>query len=246
MRYEVDSISELPGFISHIVLKPWSRSKDYIDFVAGQYIRLIASSEHALPFSIANAPRHDHGIELYIRHLPNDEVTLSLIKELREKKNIVVEGPFGDCIYRSKPDNPILMIAAGTGFAQIKSLLEQAVISQDKRPIHFYWGMSALSDCFHPLFILKMLTSLARFKYHIVIKNSPQIQQQWLLGSQRGPQWPGRTGRIYEAVVRDHPDLSSYQIYLSGPWDLIDSAVEHFLKFKLNRELIYSDRFEYL
>lgn len=232
MQYRVISIRELPGEISEVIVKPIDN--DYIDFAAGQYVYLEVSPALRLPFSIANAPSMDRHLEFYIRHVPSDPQNMALINHLYEIKSIVIEGPFGNCVYTTDSAKPILMVAGGMGITQLKALIEQAIHSQDKRKIHLYWSVNSAISIFKPEWPIQWLTQLNHFEYTL------------LLSQKNADSWPGRIGRLDTIITHDYPDLSGQQIYVSGPWDLVDNLLENFLKRGLDRDLIYSDRFAFL
>src|SRR4051794_23840784 len=100
---------ECSGDMSNIILEP-RHEKKYIEYVAGQYIQIKTPDDGLLPFSIANAPRDDHRLELLIRHSANDPVSQRLIKNLRDLKIVDLVGPLGDCVYSPQLDRPLLLI----------------------------------------------------------------------------------------------------------------------------------------
>ncbi|MDZ7810968.1 MAG: hypothetical protein U5L11_13995 [Arhodomonas sp.] len=57
--------------------------------------------------------------------------------------------------------------------------------------------------------------------------------------------WQGRTGFVHEAVLADHPDLSAYDVYMSGPPPMIDAARTAFLVHGLDPDHLYFDAFDY-
>jgi CDP-4-dehydro-6-deoxyglucose reductase len=232
MLYRLTAIAEYPGYVSAVTLTP---SEQSISYQAGQYIELKSPSGDWLPYTIANAPQTDGQIELYIRHLPEDQVTQALIKQLHNDRSIEIKGPFGECIYQADCDRPLLLLAAGTGIAQAKALIEQAIKTNDSRRFHLYWGIRFPNECFLRRQLFDWLVALPHFNYHVVISRS-----------QADADWQGKTGYIYESVSTDFPELSAFQAYLSGPWPMIDAALPHLLAHGLQRQYIYSDRFAFL
>lgn len=222
LLYKLTSLNTHTSNLSSLILQP--HGNDVIRHQAGQYILLKNAPYESSAFTIANAPREDHSIELLIRHSPNDPTTQSLINRLRATKIAELEGPFGDCVYQKHSSLPIILLAGGTGFAQSKALLEQAVKEKDPRPVHLYWGINSAQECYRPELLLQWLTDLAHFKYTLVL---------------------GKMNRVYEVITQDYPDLSLLQMYASGSWSLIDDSWAHFLNFGLKRDLIYSDRFAF-
>ena len=58
-------------------------------------------------------------------------------------------------------------------------------------------------------------------------------------------QWQGRTGYVHAAVAADYPDLSGYDVYMSGPPPMIQAAKAAFVAQGLPEEQLFFDSFEY-
>ena len=59
---------------------------------------------------------------------------------LKEKDILRFEGPLGSFFLREDSKKPIIFVAAGTGFAPIKSIIEQMQAKKIDRPIEGKWG----------------------------------------------------------------------------------------------------------
>ena len=57
--------------------------------------------------------------------------------------------------------------------------------------------------------------------------------------------WQGRTGWVHEAVAADYPDLSTYEVYMSGPPPMIAAARPVFTARGLPEEHLYYDSFDF-
>jgi CDP-4-dehydro-6-deoxyglucose reductase len=56
--------------------------------------------------------------------------------------------------------------------------------------------------------------------------------------------WTGRTGFVHQAVLQDHPDLSSFQVYACGAPIVVDSARADYVgKAGLSEEAYFADSF---
>ena len=55
----------------------------------------------------------------------------------------------------------------------------------------------------------------------------------------------GRTGFVHEAVLADHPDLSGFDVYMSGPPPMVHAGRAAFEGAGLGIEHMFSDAFEY-
>ena len=77
-------------------------------------------------------PDQDQNLELHIRHYDGGLFSEYAFKDLTEKTLLRIEGPLGQFTLHDS-DRPIIMIAGGTGFAPIKSLIEYSLKNNHKR-----------------------------------------------------------------------------------------------------------------
>ena len=204
-----------------------------LQFLPGQYVDIIMREGKRRSFSIANAPHQDQIIELHIRHYEGGLFSEYAFKELKERAILRVEGPLGQFTLQES-DRPIIMIAGGTGFAPVKSLIEYSLTKKDTRPINFYWGARTEID----LYLDSMAKQWAREFKHI--KYVPVLSD-----TEHANSWTGRTGYVHEVILQDYPELSTYDIYACGPPPMINAIVETFPKHGLNKERLFSDSFEF-
>jgi CDP-4-dehydro-6-deoxyglucose reductase len=64
-----------------------------------------------------------------------------IFNQLREKSLLQLEGPKGDFFFREDSKKPVILMAGGTGFAPIKSIVEHAIATQLNRILYIYWGV---------------------------------------------------------------------------------------------------------
>ena len=201
-------------------------------FQAGQYIDILLSGGKRRSFSLANPPHEDQQLELHIRCHAGGLFSEYALHDLREKALLRIEGPFGRFTLQAAA-RPMLMIAGGTGFAPIKSLIEHALKKADKRAIKLYRGARGAPDLY--------LDALPRrwAEQHAHIDYLPVLSEP---GGRGG--WPGRTGFVHEAVLADHADLSAYDVYACGPPPMIKAVVETLPASGLDKTRLFSDMFE--
>src|SRR5690606_14232719 len=118
-----------------------------IDFRAGQYINIVLEDGRRRAFSFANAPHDNEFIELHIRRIPGGVFTTHVFTDMRVGDTLTFEGPFGHFTLR-EGDKPILFVAGATGFAPVKSILEDAFHRGIQRPLHLYWGVRERGDLY--------------------------------------------------------------------------------------------------
>ena len=205
-----------------------------LQYLAGQYIDLLLSGNLRRSFSLSTSPLSDELLQLHVRHVPGGFFTGHVFTKMQEKDLIRFQGPFGMFFLREESDRPAILVAGGTGFAPIKSILEYAFAKGITRPLHLYWGVRAKRD----LYLSDLPAAWARehgnFKFTPVL-SEPRPEDQW----------SGRRGWVHEAVAADYPDLSGYEVYASGPPPMIEALKATVKKHGLPEDRLYYDSFEF-
>jgi len=204
------------------------------EFLAGQYIDFILKDGRRRSFSIANAPHSGGHIELHVRYVDGGEFTEYVFASMQDKAMLRIEGPLGTFYLREETDRPLIFVAGGTGFAPIKGLVEHALHSGTKRPIHIYWGARALRDLYIPELPEQWASENDNIKFVPVL--SDPIDED---------NWQGRVGYVHEVVMQDFDDLSGFDIYAGGPPQMVNAGYEAFTTKGLTGEHYFSDSFEY-
>jgi len=219
------------------ILKLQLPAAERFQFLAGQYLEFLLKDGQRRAYSIANAPEQEGPLELHIRHLPGGLFTDFVfgVKDpaLKEKDILRFEGPLGSFFLREDSKKPIIFVAAGTGFAPIKSIIEQMQLKKIARPVHLYWGGRRPSDLYLPELCASWEKEIANFKYIPVISDA-----------QPEDQWQGRTGFVHQAVMQDHPDMKDFQVYACGAPIMVNSARADFSsQCHLPEEEFFADSF---
>jgi NAD(P)H-flavin reductase/ferredoxin len=200
-------------------------------FRAGQYLRVIMPDGDSRNFSMANPPQQSDGAELHIRHVAGGRFSETVLASLTTTDKLDIEIPFGEFFLREDAAKPIVLVATGTGFAPIKSIVEDMIKRGIRRPTRLYWGARGEADLYMPGLIAKWTT-----------------QANWLrimpVLSEAGVNWPGRRGLVHCAVLEEIPDLSPYQVYACGNPFMINAARVDFAGAgKLPDKEFYADPF---
>lgn len=202
-----------------------------IEFTAGQYINIILEDGQRRAFSFANPPHEKDAIELHVRWIPNGRFTTFVFTSLKVGDTLQFEGPLGNFTLNDST-TPILFIAGATGFAPIKSIVEDAFHRGIQRPMWLYWGARRRSD----LYLLELAESWQRehSNFHVV----PVL-------SEAAPEdaWQGRQGLVHEAMLQDFPNLIGHEVYVCGSVKMVESAVPAFIAQGLSEDACFSDAF---
>lgn len=209
-------------------------SHERLKFLAGQYIDVLLRDGQRRSFSLANPSSQDDALEIHVRRVPGGTFTNHVFTGMKEKDLLRFRGPLGIFFLRTDSDAPIVLVAGGTGFAPIKSILEDAFGKGVERPMHLYWGARARRDLYMDRLALSWAQQHPNFRYTPVLSEPPP-----------GDAWSGRRGWVHDAVVQDYPDLSRHEVYASGPPPMIEAIRARFPEHGLALERLYYDSFEF-
>jgi len=205
-----------------------------LQFLAGQYVDVLLADGRRRGFSLANAPEADELLELHVRQVPGGFFTGFLFERMKDKALLRFQGPLGTFFLREDSPRPIILIGGGTGFAPLKGMLEHAFHTGLERRLHLYWGARAQVDLYLDALPRQWAEEHPNFCYTPVL-SEPHPEDRW----------EGRTGWVHEVVAADYPDLSTYDVYMSGPPPMIEAAKAVFAAQGLPAEQLFYDSFEF-
>lgn len=227
LPYQLKEFISVKSNLVLLTLLP--ETADRLNYQAGQYLEILYPGGRLAPFSIANAPPSNHQLELHLRVSHADHGITALLSQLTETKRLMIRGPFGTAFYRPQPALPVIILAGGTGFAYAKSIIEAAMNQQDCRTFHLFWNVKTSHDFYLTDIIDTWLQTFPHFKYTPVVSQTAATA------------WSGKTGYAHHLVLAEYPDLSQFQVYASGPFDMVQTAWHLFQQHGLQRDHIYSD-----
>ena len=202
-----------------------------LDFSAGQYIDILLDDGQRRAFSFANRPGESRQIELHVRLVPGGRFTTHVFQGMKVGDTLRFEGPRGSFTLRES-QHPILFIAGATGFAPIKSIVEDAFARGVQRPMRLYWGTRKPQD----LYMLERCEQWQREHANFTVV--PVVSD-----ASEGDAWTGRTGLVHEAMLADFADLSGHEVYLCGSVKMVETAVPAFIAQGLDENSCFSDAF---
>lgn len=204
-------------------------------FYPGQYLQLHLDDGRAVPYSIASAPEEPATLTLHIQNQGEDSLSEQVLERLQPGARVPLQMPMGECCLHSdslEPDEPLILVAAGTGFAQMKAIIESAIELGLDNPIWLYWGVRSPDQ----LYSLELAESWS--------ESLPQLQFVPVV-SEVAVGWLGRTGMVHQAVLKDFEELADARVYVCGSPQMVYAAEDDFIARGLRPDRIFSDVFAY-
>jgi NAD(P)H-flavin reductase len=154
-------------------------------------------------YSLANDPASNNGAELHIRHVAGGRFSEGVLPRLVPGDSLRVEVPFGQFVMSEDVETPAILLATGTGFGPLKSMVLDQIRRHGSRRMILYWGARQADDLYARGLAEKWAAELPWFSFVPVLSRAPAT-------------WAGRTGHVHHAVLEDHPDLGGFEVYACG------------------------------
>ncbi|SDH56305.1 aquacobalamin reductase / NAD(P)H-flavin reductase [Vibrio xiamenensis] len=235
VQCKVKSIQPLASNTYQILLHP----ETALDFKAGQYLMVVMGEKDKRPFSIASSPcRHEGELELHIGAAEHNAYAIEVVEAMKTaletQGDITIDAPHGEAWLKEDSERSLLLIAGGTGFSYVRSILDHCIAQNIQNPIHLYWGARDEEQ----LYAKDELIHIAQSHSHIDFV--PVIEQA-------KSDWQGKVGNVLEAVNEDFSSLADFDIYIAGRFDMAGAAREQFTQNKSAlKERIFGDAYAFI
>ena len=200
-----------------------------LQFKAGQYLEFILKDGARRAFSMANAPSDDL-IELHVRLIEGGTFTNYVFNEMKEKSIHRIEVPIGN-FYLRESDRPMIFVAGGTGFAPIKSIINDCHRAGVERKIYLYRGFKTHKDLYQDEVVENWKKNINNFESINIYSEEVVNGQEKIL--------------VHKEVIKDLSQLDSFDIYCCGAPGMIEAAYKEFVEAGLNPNSFYSDAFTF-
>ena len=198
-----------------------------IKFRAGQYLNIVLPGEQRRSYSMANPPHESDSIQLHVRHVEGGLFS-EIARQLKPGDFLDVESPFGQMQLSQDDQNHLLCICGGTGFAPVKSLLDDLAKQKSQRQITLLWGAKDAAGLYLLDHIARWQKSFPHFKFQAVIETESDAMT---LGA--------FYGRVDDAQLAMGSAPSALEVYCCGSPNMV-SAVK---KVCLNTLGLQADKF---
>lgn len=203
-----------------------------LSFHAGQYLSVNLPDADPCYFSIASSPSAEL-IELHIQATPEWVSAQKVIDALTSGDEVTVELPNGRACLASAPDRPLLLVAAGTGFAQMKSLVDYLRETDFDKPVKLYWGVRRHEDMY--------LESLAEEWQ----REWPPFTFQPVVGDNEDNDWAGHHDQVVRTVLASGMNWKDVEVHASGSPTMVYTLMDALVEAGLPPAAFFSDVLEY-
>lgn len=173
-------------------------------FKAGQYMQIKLPEGGMRSYSMANPPQESDAVTLHIRHVPAGRFT-ALVPALKTGDLLDIEIPYGSFALREETERPIVCVAGGTGFAPIKSILDDMLKRRITRPATLFWGARDSAGLYLLPAVERWQRMLPGFRF---VPALIEAHTGVLDGAYRGP--------VHEAMLAHCESLAGHELYCCG------------------------------
>jgi len=203
-----------------------------IAFDAGQFLNVILDDGARRSYSFTERAGETGLIELHVRRMPGGRFTGMVFESMKVGDTLQIEGPIGSFVLREPSDKPLIFVAGATGFAPVKSLLEECFHLGIERPLYLYWGVRRPHDLYMTELPERWARQYPNFSF-VPVVSEPDDDDDW----------HGRTGLVHEAILADFPDMTGFAVYACGSVKMVDAARPAFVAQGLSEDACFSDAF---
>lgn len=174
-------------------------------FRAGQYLQVTLPDGSRRSYSMANPPHETDMLQLHIRHVAGGQFT-QLVPQLKSGDTLQVQLPFGDVEVQAETQAPLLCVVGGTGFAPVKSLLDDLMKKASGRPVTLVWGARTPDGLYLMPAVERWKKSLPGFRF------VPAVEDE--AGAQATGGFHGRADNAVRSLFAG--GLAGHEVYCCG------------------------------
>jgi CDP-4-dehydro-6-deoxyglucose reductase len=198
--YVVTALESLTSTIAELWLSPEAES---IEYLPGQYV-LLEDAEHRLvprSYSLANAPRPDAALSMLITRVPAGQISTWVHDRLAVGARVSLSGPYGTFVSDPTWSGPLLFLAAGSGFAPIRSLVEAELATASRRRVTVVFSARTEADVLDRERFRDLAAAHSRLRFIRTLTRAPG---------------PAPRGRIPGLLSELCGDLAGHHVFIAG------------------------------
>jgi ferredoxin-NADP reductase len=213
-------------------LPAWMRHR------AGQHydIRLTAEDGYQAQrsYSIASEPEREGEVDITVERIEDGEVSTYLHDVAIPGDRIEIRGPIGGYfVWEAAMDEPLLLIAGGSGVVPLMSMLRHRAAAGARNPTSLLYSSRTFEDIIYYEALEKLRTSNNGLQiFHTLTRTQPAG-------------WKGYARRIDPEMLREvaQPLGRSLQVFICGPTLLVEAAANALVKVGVRSDQIRTERF---
>jgi len=200
----------------------------HFEYLSGQFIDLMWSGQKR-SYSLASNKVINNTVELHIKKVENGVFSEFLFKDLKENQLLRFYGPLGTFFIRDSKQ-AIIFLCTGSGFAPVKSMVEQLIESNSDRQIYIYWGGRYRKDLY------SILPKEWAKEYENINFTSVYSKETELVSGEA-------KGYCQHEVLKQHNNLNDFEVYACGSDEMIHDAKNLLIENGLQSDKFHSDSF---
>ena len=200
-------------------------------FKAGQYLQVALPDGSRRSYSMANPPHESDMLQLHIRHVAGGQFT-QILPQLKSGDLLQVELPYGSFELREDTAAPMLCVVGGTGFAPVKSLLDDMLKKGIQRPVTLIWGGRTRAGLYLMSAVERWKKTLPGFTFIAAVEDADDAAA---LG--------GFQGRVDDAVRTNFPTLEGHEVYCCGSPQMVTAVKKACVERGIDPHHFFSDVF---
>jgi CDP-4-dehydro-6-deoxyglucose reductase len=208
--YQIVGIRRRTATIRELWLKPLGFRLEYL---AGEYV-LLQDRAGEVPqrsYSIANAPRRGGLISLLVTRVRDGATSTWVHDRLRLGDEVSVSGPYGTFLDDPAASAAGLYLAAGSGIAPIRSLLETALVDGERRSLTLIFSARTEADLIDGHVFARWEILSRRFRFIRALTRTTG---------------DGGQDRIPALLPTVCSDLSNHDVFIAGAPDFVLACTE--------------------
>lgn len=215
-----------------LTLPAWMRHR------AGQHydIRLTAEDGYQAQrsYSIASEPEREGEVDITVERINDGEVSTYLHDVLVPGDRLEARGPIGGYfVWEATMDEPLLLIAGGSGVVPLMSMIRHRAMAGAKNPTRLLYSSRNFEDVIYYNELEKLRSSNHGVQvFHTLTRSQP-------------PDWKGYARRIDQDMLKEvaRPLGKSVQVFICGPTLLVEAAANALVKIGVGPNQIRTERF---
>jgi len=180
-------------------------------FLAGQQVQLGGNAMPVASHSVGSCPCDDMHLHFQIPLLRNDAFSAYVFNDLKKGDRVEVNGPDGDFVLDEDSPRALVFIAWHTGFAPVRSLIEQAMALELAAGIQLVWLTTTPQDRYLDNLCRSWEDAFDDFSYSPI---DTEIRDGYV--------------DIYNILINrlhiDSNKLDDYNFYVAGQQSLLDAC----------------------